>query len=132
VAFDGDTRRLPARTQALFDLAEALSGERPPYATLMYVWDATAPVGSVIINPRTDRVRKIVVDSGSTELGRWREHQRDLRADFRLAFGEEPGAVVSVAKMTDSDNTQGRASAYYGAISLPRTDGSDAVAQMPQ
>jgi hypothetical protein len=131
-AFDGDTSRLPARTQALFDLAEALSGERPPYATLMYVWDATAPVGSVIVNPRTDRVRKIVVDSGTAALGRWREHQRDLRADFRLAFGEEPGALVSVAKMTDSDNTQGRAIAWYGAVRVLRPDGSDAVAQMPQ
>ena len=45
-------------------LAEALTGERPPYATLVYVWDATAPVGTVIINPRSDRIRKIVVDSG--------------------------------------------------------------------
>jgi hypothetical protein len=77
-------------------------------------------------------VRKIVVDSGTASLGRWREHQRDLRADFRLAFGEEPGPLISVAKMTDSDNTKSVASTYYGAISVQRTDGSDAVAQTPK
>lgn len=117
-AFDGDVSRLPARTRALFDLAEALTGERPPYATLMYVWDATAPVGSVIVNPRSDRIRKIVVDSGPAELRRWRDHQRDLVADFRLAFGEDPGTLKAVALMTDSDNTASRAQSWYGPVFL--------------
>ena len=117
-AFDGNIGSLPARTRMLFDLAEALTGEQPPYATLMYVWDSKATVGSVITNPRTDRVRKIVVDSGSEQLGRWRDHRRDLAADFRLAFGEEPGALQSMALMTDSDNTRSQARAWYGAIRL--------------
>ena len=117
-AFQGDIARLPMRTRALFDLSEALTGERPPYATLMYVWDATAPVGSVIVNPRSDRIRKIVVDSGPAHLRRWRDHRRDLVADFRLAFGEEPGALLAVAVMTDSDNTGTRARTWYGPIDL--------------
>jgi hypothetical protein len=115
-AFEGDTRSLPARTRALFDLAEALTGERPPYATLVYVWDAKAPVGTVIVNPRTDRIRKIVVDSGPSRLRQWRDHQRDLAADFRLAFGEAPGALKAVALMTDSDNTASSARAWYGPV----------------
>lgn len=114
--FAGDMADLPARTRMMFELAEALTGEKPPYATLMYVWDAEAPVGSVIVNPRTDRIRKIVVDSGPGELGKWRDHQRDLRADFKLAFGVEPGALVSVAVMTDSDNTSSHALAWYGPV----------------
>jgi hypothetical protein len=117
-AFGGDTARLPMRTRALFELAEALTGEKPPYATLMYVWDAQAPVGSVIVNPRSDRIRKIVVDSGPGELRRWRQHRRDLAADFRLAFGEEPGALTSIAVMTDSDNTRGSATSWYGPVDL--------------
>ena len=87
LAFGGDTSTLPARTRMLFDLAEALTGEKPPYATLMYVWDSAAPVGSVIVNPRTDRVRKIVIDSGPANLGQWRNHRRDVAADYRRAFG---------------------------------------------
>jgi hypothetical protein len=114
--FAGDRTKLPLRTRMLFELAEALTGELPPYATLMYVWDATAPVGSVIVNPRSDRIRKIVVDSGPGELGRWRDHKRSLAADFKLAFGEEPGALMSVAYMTDSDNTRSQVRAWYGPV----------------
>ena len=117
-SFDGDLALLPMRTRAMFELAEALSGEKPPYATLMYVWDATAPVGSVIINPRSDRIRKIVVDSGMAQLGRWRDHRRNLAADFYLAFGEAPGPLTSMAFMADSDNTQSTARSWFGDIHL--------------
>jgi hypothetical protein len=116
--FGGDHSKLPLRARMSFDLAEALTGERPPYATLMYVWDATAPVGTVIVNPRSDRIRKIVVDSGPEGLRRWRDHRRDLAADFRLAFGEEPGPLRSMALMTDSDNTRAQARTWYGEIVL--------------
>jgi len=117
-AFHGDIGTLPPRTRALFDLAEALTGERPPFATLMYVWDATAPVGTVIVNPRSDRIRKIVIDSGPAQLRQWRDHRRDLAADYRLAFGEAPGALRAIAVMTDSDNTRSSAKSWYGIIDL--------------
>ncbi len=117
-AFEGDLARLPMRTRAQFELAQALTGERPPYATLVYVWDASLPVGSVIVNPRSDRVRKIVVDSGPAKLRQWRDHRRNLAADFRQAFGEDPGALASIAVMTDSDNTGTRAHSWYGPVEL--------------
>jgi hypothetical protein len=120
-AFGGDTARLSARNRALFELAEALTGESPPYATLMYVWDARAEVGSVVVNARTDRVRKIVVDAGGSGLREWRDHRRDLVADFRRAFGEDPGPLQSIAVMTDTDNTGSAMQAWYGAITLHDT-----------
>ncbi|MCE2917748.1 MAG: DUF3047 domain-containing protein [Rubrivivax sp.] len=116
IGFGGDRNRLPARTRAMFDLAEALTGEQPPYATLMYVWVPEAPVGSVIVNPRSDRIRKIVLASGTLGLKRWQDHRRNLVEDYRRAFGEEPGPLVSVAIMTDSDNTRSKALAWYGEI----------------
>ena len=115
--FGGDVSTLPMRTRMLYELTHTLSGEVPPYATLMYVWDRSAPIGSVIVNPRTDRIRKIVVDSGPDGLKRWRDHTRDMAEDFRRAFGEEPGPLLAVAVMTDSDNTKSKARAWYG----PRT-----------
>jgi hypothetical protein len=118
-AFAGDESRLPARTRAMFDLAEVLTGERPPYATLMYVYETAAAPGSLIVNPRSDRIRKLVLDSGPAHLRQWRDHRRDLRADFRAVFGEEPGPLVAVALMTDSDNTRSRATTWY---SPPRLD----------
>ena len=116
--FGGDIDKLPLRTRMKFELAQALTGEVPPYATLMYVWDSTLPVGTVVINPRSDRIRKIVVDSGPGQLHRWRDHKRDLAADFRLAFGEAPGPLMSMAVMTDSDNSRASARTWYGAVEL--------------
>jgi hypothetical protein len=116
LAFDGDPSRLSARTRLVFDLMQSLSGEAPPFATLMYVWDSRAEVDSVVLNKRSDRIRKIVLESGPTHLGQWRSYQRDVRADYRRAFGEDPGALVGVAVMTDSDNTKSRAEAWYGEI----------------
>lgn len=116
--FDGDIGRLPLRTRMQFELLQALTGEMPPYATLMYVWDPQLPVGTVVVSQRSDRIRKIVVDSGAAELRRWRDHRRDLAADFRLAFGEEPGRLTSIAYMTDSDNTRSQARCWYGPVQL--------------
>ena len=116
LAFDGDHERLSPRNRMMFDLMQGLTGEPPPYATLMYVWDPQAELDAVVLNPRTDRIRKIVLESGDRHLGQWREYQRNIREDFRRAFGEDPGPLIGVALMTDADNTQGRAEAWYGEI----------------
>lgn len=116
--FDGDVASLPLSTRMMFDLAQALTGEQPPYATLVYVWDPRLPVGTVVKNPRSDRIRNLVVDSGPEQLRRWRDHRRDLAADYRMVFGEEPGPLTSIALMTDSDNTRSRATAWYGPVEL--------------
>jgi hypothetical protein len=117
-AFAGDARRLSARNQMQFELAHALTGESPPFATLMYVWDARLPVGSVIVNSRSDRIRKIVVESGDSGLRRWISYRRHLVDDFRLAFGEAPGALQAMAVMTDGDNTGSALETWYGDITL--------------
>ena len=116
LAFDGDHSKLSFKNRVLFDLMEAVMGEEPPYATLMYVWDNRAPVESVIHAGRTDRIRKIVVDSGPTQTSVWRFHERDIASDYRRAFGEDPGPLTSVALMTDSDNTRTAVRAYYGEV----------------
>jgi hypothetical protein len=115
-AFDGDATRLPARARAQSDLARLLTGEALPYATLIYVWDASAPVGSVITHPRNDRIRKIVVESGHGSLKQWRRYRRSLVADYQRAFGEPPGPLMAVAVMTDGDNTNSRLVTRYSDI----------------
>lgn len=124
LAFDGEHARLSMRDRMMFELAETLTGEAPPYATLMYVWDPRAPVDSIIRAPRSDRVRSVVVESGPQRVGRWLRYERDIVADYRRAYGEDPGALIGVAVMTDSDNTRTRAEGYYGQLRLigPRQD----------
>lgn len=118
LAFDGDRQKFSAKNAMLSDLSRALTGEDMPYATLMYVWSNQLPAETVIVNPRTDRVRKIVVESGPARLMQWLRYERQIRTDFEKAFGEPPGALIGLAIMTDSDNTQGTARAWYGEIRL--------------
>lgn len=116
LAFDGDRTRLSLKDSMLSELARTLTGEPMPYATLMYVWCNTRAPGSVIVNPRTERIRKLVLESGRERLNQWLDYERDIRADFVRAFGEEPGALIGIAIMTDSDNTRATARAWYGAV----------------
>jgi hypothetical protein len=118
LAFDGDHGELDLRTRALFDLGEVITGERPPYATLMYVWENRQAPESLILNPRSDRIRKIVVESGAANLGRWLSYERDVVADYQRAFGRAPGRLIGIAVMTDSDNTDSDTEALYGELSL--------------
>ena len=117
-AFGGDHTRLSARNQLMFELAQTLTGEAPPFATLAYVWDTSAPVGRIVTHPRSDRVRKIVVESGPQNLRQWRRYRRTLIADYKLAFGEAPGPLVAMAVMTDGDNTRSQLTTRYRDITL--------------
>jgi hypothetical protein len=116
VTFRYDPSRVSAVERAKYALAKQLDGEYPPHAGLTYVWDARLPPGTVLPNAYTDRVRMIVVRSGAAEAGRWVAETRNVLEDYRRAFGEEPPPVSGIAVMTDTDQTGGRATAWYGDI----------------
>ena len=123
VAFDGDKTKLPLKDQMVFEMAKIISGHDMPYATLMYVWSSDIPVETVINNSRTSRVKMIVVNSGSDQLGVWQRHQRDLSEDYQTAFNTPPGKVIGLGLMTDSDNTKTKVNAIYGDIELKKMPG---------
>jgi hypothetical protein len=118
LAFEGDRGKFSGKNAMLSELARTLTGEELPYATLMYVWCNTRQPGSVIVNPRTDRIRKLVVESGAGRLRQWVDYERNIRADYEKAFGEAPGALVGIGIMTDSDNTRSKTQAWYGPVRL--------------
>jgi hypothetical protein len=118
VTFQHDPAKLGPVDRLLYEAARAIYGEAPPHASLMYVWDVAGPAARTFWNPYTPRVRTIVVEGGSDRLGRWIAYERDILADYRTAFGEDPPPVSGVAIMTDADNTGDRASAWYGDIAL--------------
>jgi len=109
VGFDGDFSTLPS-SETGFLLADL------PFATLMYIWSDQVPVESVIPSAHTRRVKMLVVASGARGLGHWQAVRRNLAADYRRAFGAAPGRVLSVAVMTDTDNTGEKAVGEYADI----------------
>lgn len=121
LAFDGDRSKLPVRDRLFFERVKLLAGVDMPYATLMYIWANRHPLESVIENPHTSRVRKIVASSGAERVGRWVALERDVLADYRQAYGEDPGRLVGVSVMSDTDNTSAEVVAYYGDIELLRS-----------
>lgn len=118
LVFDGDRRQFSPKNAMLSELTHSLTGEPMPYATLMYVWCNQCPSESVIVNPRTDRIRKLAVESGPGRVGQWLSYSRNIRADFEKAFGEAPGALLGVGLMTDTDNTRSTTRAWYGQLRL--------------
>ena len=118
LTFDGDKDKLTFGDRTTMGLASKLYGRDLPYATLMYVWANDAPVGTVIPNPHTRRIQMIVASSGKGGVGQWQSLKRNLREDYRKAFGEAPGPLNSIVAFTDSDNTGSHAEAWYGDIVL--------------
>jgi hypothetical protein len=118
VAFRYQPSRVSAFERARYGLMRLAYGEYPPHAALNYVWDAHAPVGTVLPNAYEPRVKMIVVESGTSHHGQWRGYERDIVADYRAAFGEDPPPISGVGLMSDSDDTGERAIAYYGDLAL--------------
>ena len=120
LSFSGDryNGKWAARDHIVSELSSLIAGKPLPYASIMYVWDSRYPAGTVISNPYTDRIRQIVVESGPQRLNQWVDFERDVDADFRMAFGEDAGAMVGLSLMTDSNNSGVSVSAWYGPIDL--------------
>jgi hypothetical protein len=118
LAFEGDRSRFSFKNNMLNELSLLLTGEQMPFATLIYAWSRVKPPGEVLLNERTDRIRKLVVDSGDGGYDQWLHHERDIRADYLKAFGEEPGALLSFAVFTEGEKQEGPLQAFYGPLQL--------------
>ena len=83
-----------------------------------YVWDSTAPVGTIAKSEKTGTVTYVVVRSGPADLGKWVTERRNLREDFRKIYGEEPDDPAAVSLSIDSNDTHSTAESYFGPIVL--------------
>ena len=99
-------------------LARRALGHAMPTAALCYVWDNHHPVGTTAPNAYTDLVRTIVLQSGNAHAGTWQLQQRNLAADFRAAFGRAAPRVTGIALASDTDNTGGHVTAWFGDLTL--------------
>ena len=106
VIFDPPDDHLSFADHAKLAVGRRLFGDSLPRAALCYVWASGEAVGTIAPNAYTDRVRMIVLDQGDAQAGRWREHRRDLAADYEAAFGHRPApTVIGLSLMSDTDNT---------------------------
>ena len=92
----------------------------PKTKTLNYIWANRLPKEAMQANAFTSNAMMIAVESGPEKAGEWVSVQRNIVEDYRRAFGADPPRVGAIAIMTDTDNTGGSATAWYGDISASR------------
>lgn len=120
VAFEFEPDKAGFFERAKRKAAALVFGEELPGNALNYIWANRLEKGALVVNPFTDTTMMLAVESGNDRAGQWVTAERDIVADYRQAFNAEPPAVVGVAIMSDSDNTGGKATAWYGDVSLSR------------
>ena len=81
-----------------------------------YVWDTTAPVGTIVKSEKTSTVTYVVLRSGTAELGKWITERRNVAEDFRKIYGEDPEPPGAVSISIDSNDTTSVAESFMGAI----------------
>jgi hypothetical protein len=86
--------------------------------SLNYVWASNTPAGGHWESPYTPNVILVALQSGNARAGQWVREKHNVREDLRRYFGEDIRYVEAIAIMTDTDNSQSAATAYYGDISF--------------
>ena len=81
-----------------------------------YVWDTSAPVGTIVKSEKTGTVTYVVLRTGSAELGKWVTERRNVAEDFRKIYGEEPEPPAAVSIAIDSNDTNSVEESFIGPI----------------
>jgi len=85
---------------------------------IQYVWSQNEPVGATWANAFVPNAHEVAARSGPALPGTWEAEQRDLKADFRTAFGQDIDRIDAVCIMTDGDQTGALVEGWYGDIIL--------------
>jgi hypothetical protein len=83
-----------------------------------YVWDTTAPVGTIVKSEKTATITYVIVRSGKDNLGEWLTERRNVAEDFRKIYGETPESPGGVSIGIDSNDTRSSAESYVGPIAF--------------
>lgn len=100
----GDVRKRGCDDQAL-QLLVAFENRR----VLSYIWDSNAPEGFTADQsigwPVNIMIKVIVVDSGAADAGKWLTHTRNIYADYRKYFNEDPARIIGIRIQSNTQHT---------------------------
>jgi hypothetical protein len=85
-----------------------------------YVWDSTAPAGTICKSQKTSTVTYVVLRSGSDDLGKWITERRNVVEDFWRIYGESPDNPSALSLSIDSDDTRSSADSFIGPTVFTR------------
>ena len=81
-----------------------------------YTWASAQPRVSSWPNAYTGNVVMVAVDSSQEHAGQWVTRRRNVLQDLKILHGIDKTQIDAVAIMTDTDNSNKSATAYYGDI----------------
>lgn len=120
ITFDYDKTNLGFTDRIIYEFIKTFTSYNIPLRAINYIWANDAKKGLVVPNPFTDWVQMVVVRNGSDKRQTWITETRNILDDYREIWGEDPPRISGVAIMTDTDNTDGEAEAWYGDIILKK------------
>lgn len=83
-----------------------------------YTWETVPPKGTFYHSPKNDSTRVTVLRSGEDALDTWWAERRNVREDFRKAFGVEAPPPLCVCLQIDADDTASRAESAFRDLRL--------------
>lgn len=109
----GDFRKMKTDDQAA-QLFLAFSKTK----AIVYIWDTTAPKGTLddAPSPPFMTIKAVVVESGKAEMGKWIVESRNVYEDYKKLFGKEPPPVAGVRLQINSQHTKTSAESYFGDV----------------
>jgi len=86
-----------------------------------YIWDTSAPAGSVFSSQKVGNVNFVVIRSGEADLNKWFTETRDVLEDFKRIYGEAPKEDVGAVSVSiNSQNTGSSAESFFDGILFKR------------
>jgi hypothetical protein len=114
----GDFRRTRSDDQAAQVLV-AFADRR----VLSYIWDTTAPKGTMQSASSIPLVHvfAVVCESGLQQANRWVDEARNVREDYERAFGRSAPRVKGVRLQINSQHTGTAAESWFGEVSFRKS-----------
>jgi len=90
---------------------------------LTYLWDSTAPQGTMESASSIPLVHifAIVCRSGGSDINQWLEENRNIEADYQRAFGKPAPHVKGLRLQINSQHTGSSAESYFGEVAFHTT-----------
>ena len=109
----GDFRKSIADDQAA-QIFLAFSNKK----TIAYIWDSTAPAGSVDSASGIPfvSIKAIVVRSGPDDAGRWITETRNVWEDYKALFGHEPPVLAGIRIQINSQHTATSGESFFADL----------------
>ena len=116
ITYEYSRKDLPFGERIKYGTMKTFTSFDIPLRSMNYVWANKAKVGRIQENVFTNWVHMVATESGNDKAGTWVTSTANVYDSYKEAFEEEPKNITGVAIMTDSDNSKGSATAYYGNI----------------